>query len=251
MAARSQTTASDASRRKVGSFEVEHELGQGGMGVVSLGWQPALERRVVLKTLRRDLTDDPNQEERFRREAQAAAGVHHQNVVAVYDCFAWRGERYIAQEYVAGEDLSTVLQSLHRIKPRIAALIALEIARGLEEIHQHGIVHRDLKPSNILLGKRGEAKIADFGIALDRTGPALTQTGQAIGTPQYMSPEQLLGERADARSDLFSFAAVVYEMLATQPPFAATDPDKDEALVRRIEAGRYRSPRKLAPDTPR
>jgi hypothetical protein len=251
LASKSRTSASAPPRRKIGSFEVEHQLGHGGMGVVHLAWQPALERRVVLKTLRRDLADDPKQEERFRREAQAAAGVHHQNVVAVYDCFGWRGELYIAQEYVDGADLATVLGKLHRIDARIASLIALEVVRGLEEIHARGVVHRDLKPSNILLGKRGEAKIADFGIALDRAGPALTQTGEALGTPQYMSPEQILGERGDARSDLFSFGAVWYETLTAQPPFSETDPDQDEALVRRIEAGRYRPTRKLAPDTPR
>ncbi|UCE85087.1 MAG: serine/threonine protein kinase [Deltaproteobacteria bacterium] len=251
MAARSRSQASATPTRKIGSFEVERQLGHGGMGVVHLARQPALERSVVLKTLRRDLADDPKQEERFRREAQAAAAVHHQNVVAVYDCFAWRGELYIAQEYVDGADLSTVLGRVHRIEPHIAALIALEVMRGLEEIHARGIVHRDLKPSNILLGRRGEAKIADFGIALDRAGPALTQTGEALGTPQYMSPEQLLGERGDARSDLFSFGAVLYEMLTAQPPFTETDPDRDEALLRRIEAGRYRPIRRLAADTPR
>ncbi len=220
MASKSSATATASTSRKVGSFEVEHELGRGGMGVIYLGWQPALERRVVLKALRRGVVDDPKLEERFRREAQAAASVQHQNVVAVYDYFEWRGEPYIAQEYVDGVDLSTVPQSAGRLPPRVAALIALELVRGLEEIHVYGIVHRDLKPSNILLGKRGQAKIADFGIALDGTGPALTKTGLALGTPQYMSPEQLLGERVDGRTDLFALGALLYEMLVARAPFA-------------------------------
>ncbi|UCE85004.1 MAG: serine/threonine protein kinase [Deltaproteobacteria bacterium] len=238
-------------RRRIGSYDVERELGQGGMGVVYLARQPALDRWVVLKTLRRDLTSDPSLEERFEREAQAAAGVHHQNVVAVYDCFAWRGERFIAQEHVDGADLASVLGQVGRIDARIAALVALELVRGLEEIHTCGIVHRDLKPSNILLGRGGEAKIADFGIALDPTGPALTRTGHSIGTPPYMSPEQFLGERVDHRSDLFSFGVVLYEMLVGEPPFPDRGSEQDEALIRRIEAERYRSPRDVAPETSR
>ena len=247
---RSKSKAS-AEPKNVGSFEVEGELGQGGMGVVYLARQPALDRQVVLKTLRRDLSEKESIHERFKREAQAAASIHHQNVVAVYDCFPWRGLRYIAQEYVAGADLGCVLQQLSCIAPRVAALIVLELARGLEEIHSRGIVHRDLKPSNILLGRNGEVKIADFGIALDPTGPALTQTGHAIGTPPYMSPEQYLGDRVDERSDIFAVGVLLYEMLTGEPPFAETDSDTGEGLLRRIEAGRYASPRQSASNTPR
>jgi len=242
---------SASTAKKIGSFEIERELGQGGMGIVYLARQPGLERSAVLKTLRRDLSEDPNLEQRFRREAQAAASVHHQNVVAVYDCFTWRGERFIAQEYVEGEDLSAVLRAVRRLSPRVAALIALELARGLEEIHARGIVHRDLKPSNVLLGHSGESKIADFGIALDASGETLTQTGHALGTPLYMSPEQLLGERADTRSDLFSLGVVLYEMLTGKAPFAEAEPEQSESLIHRIQAGRFASPRKLAPETPR
>jgi serine/threonine-protein kinase len=236
-------------RKSIGTFEVERELGQGGMGVVYLARQPALERRVVIKTLRRDLGHDASCEERFRREAQAAATVHHQNVVAVYDCFAWRGERFMSQEYVDGEDLASVLQEVRRFEPRIAALVALELARGLEEIHTRGIVHRDLKPSNVLLGRGGEAKIADFGIALDGKSPGLTQMGHAVGTPTYMSPEQFMGERVDTRSDLFTFGILLYEMLSGEPPFR--EEEEGPSLLRRMEAGRYRPVRRLAPETPR
>jgi len=242
--------AGDPSGRKIGTYEVEDELGQGGMGVVLLARQPTLERRVVLKTLRRDLADDPTSEERFTREAQAAAGVHHPNVVVVYDCFGFRGERFIAQEHVDGKDAASALTQVERFDPRIVALIALELARGLEEIHAHGIVHRDLKPANILLGRAGEAKIADFGIALDVGGANLTQTGHSVGTPQYMSPEQLLGARVDYRSDLFSFGVVLYEMLTGQRPFPEATAE-GRALVERIEAGRFVPVRSLAPKTPR
>ena len=170
----------------------------------------------------------------------------------MYDCFAWRGLRYIAQEYVAGTDLGCVLAARASASaPRVAALIVLELARGLEEIHSRGIVHQDLKPSNILLGRSGEVKIADFGIALDPTGPALTQTGHAIGTPPYMSPEQYLGDRVDERSDIFAVGVLLYEMLTGEPPFAEADSDTGEGLLRRIEAGRYASPRQSASNTPR
>ena len=242
--------AADPSGRKIASYEVEEELAQGGMGVVYLAQQPSLERRVVLKTLRRDLAEDPTHEERFTREAQAAARVHHPNVVVVYDCFSWRGERFIAQEHVDGKDVASVLSQVGRFDPRIVGLVALEVARGLEEIHARGIVHRDLKPANILLGRAGETKIADFGIALDAKGSSLTQTGQSMGTPFYMSPEQLRGARVDARSDVFSFGVALYEMLTGRRPFAEESPE-GTGLVERIEAGRRPPVRKLAPNTPR
>jgi len=240
----------DPSGRRIASYEIEEELAQGGMGVVYLAQQPSLERRVVLKTLRRDLAEDPNQEERFTREAQAAARVHHPNVVVVYDCFSWRNERFIAQEHVDGKDVASVLGQVSRFDPRIVGLVALEVARGLEEIHAHGIVHRDMKPANILLGRAGETKIADFGIAIDMKGSTLTQTGQSMGTPLYMSPEQLRGARVDPRSDQFSLGVVLYEMLTGKRPFADETPDGD-GLVERIEAGRRPPVRKLAPATPR
>jgi serine/threonine protein kinase len=121
----------------------------------------------------------------------------------------------------------------------VVAHLALELARGLEEVHAQGLVHRDLKPSNVLLGRSGEVKIADFGIVLPLAGPALTATGHAMGTPPYMSPEQLLGERVDARSDLFSLGVMLYELLAGAVPFEVGDPETGDALLRRIQGRRY------------
>jgi tRNA A-37 threonylcarbamoyl transferase component Bud32 len=244
---------SNSPRKTIGNYEIRRELAQGGMGVVYLATQPALEREVVIKTLRRGLADDPKLEERFRREAQAAAAIHHQNTVAVYDCFAWRGERFIVQEYVAGEDLAAVLRIVRRVDPAIAGLIALEIARGLEEVHARNVVHRDLKPANVLIGRAGEVKIADFGIALEQQKSALTQVGHAVGTPGYMSPEQHRGERADPRSDAFSFGVLLYEMLTGALPFQQSDEDDEDepALLRQIEAGHYVPARRLTPGIPR
>jgi len=238
-------------RKTIGAFEIEKTLGEGGMGVVHLATQADLDRHVVIKALRRELADDASAEERFLREAQAAASVHHQNVVAVYDCFAWRGDRYITQEYVEGANLAHVLVAVGRFQPRIAMLVALEISSGLEEIHARGIVHRDVKPSNILIGRTGEAKIADFGIAYDSRAPGLTRTGHTVGTPVYMSPEQLVGDRVDPRSDVFSLGVVLYEMLAGEPPFVDGESPQGEGMLRRIESGRYRGVRRAAPRTPR
>jgi len=237
--------------RSVGSFEIERELGQGGMGVVYLARQPDLGRRAVLKTLRKGLAGDRRLADRFLREARTAAAIHHPNVVSVYDCFAYRSERYIAQEYVDGKDLATVLKQTGGLAPRVAALVALEAARGLEEIHARGIVHRDLKPSNLMLGRGGEVKIADFGIVLEARGPALTETGHTLGTPSYMSPEQLRGDRVDARSDLFATGVVLYEMLAGRPPFETEGASAGEGLLRRIERERVPPLRRAAPGTPR
>jgi serine/threonine-protein kinase len=237
--------------RKIGRYEVTAELGRGGMGVVYLARQPDVDRVVVLKTIRRDLdADEAEQEERFVREAQTAAALHHPNVVGVYDAFKWRGGRYIAQEFVDGVDAERALERAGPFPPRLAALIILEVVRGLEEIHARGLVHRDLKPDNLLLGRRGEAKIADFGIALDLKSRSLTRTGISMGTPTYMSPEQLLGAKLDFRSDLFAVGVVLYELLTGALPFGAADAE-EAPLTARIEAGRFPSVRKLAPGTPR
>jgi len=235
--------------KTIGSYEVEREIGRGGMGVVLLARQPALDRAVVLKSLRRECAEDPQLVARFEREAQAAGSVQHQNVVAVHDCFGWRGRSYICQEYVDGTDLAAALGQV-RIEPRIAGLIALELTRGLEAIHASGIVHRDLKPANVLLGRDGAVKIADFGIALDGSARALTQTGYSVGTPRYMSPEQHYGERVDERSDLFALGVVLYEMCTGMPPFDEDD-EVEGGLIRRIEAERFLPPRSLNPRVPR
>jgi len=240
----------DTPRKTIQNYAVEGELAKGGMGVVYLAEQPALERRVVLKALRRELVGEACSQERFRREARAAATIHHPNVVAVYDCFDWRGRPFISQEYVAGIDLGSALASTRRLPARIAALLALELARGLEEIHARGIVHRDLKPANVLLGQRGEVKIADFGVALDGHSENLTRAGHALGTPNYMSPEQLRGERVDARSDLFAYGVTLYEILAGVPPFRTSEEDEG-SLLQQMERGRFTPLRRAAPGTPR
>jgi serine/threonine-protein kinase len=221
------------------------------MGVVYLARQPDLDRPVVVKKMRRGLTVDPSAVERFQREARAAAAVHHQNVVAVYDCFTMRGDHYIAEEYVDGPDLRSVLDEAGRLEPRVAALIGLEIVRGMEEIHARGIVHRDLKPDNILIGTGGETKIADFGIALDGKGYGLTRPGMMMGSIPYFSPEQMLGERVDYRSDLFVFGILLYEMITSVPPFEPSQEGAQDTLLERMQGGRYVPPHRRARRVPR
>jgi tRNA A-37 threonylcarbamoyl transferase component Bud32 len=233
--------------RKLGSYEVLQELGQGGMGVVYLARQPALERLAVLKRIRRELLTDRRMLERFHREARAAAAVHHQNVVAVYDCFPVRDDHYIAQEYVDGEDLRTILDGIGRIDADVAALIGLEVIRGLEMIHASGTIHRDLKPANILLAYDGAVKIADFGIALDWRADGLTQPGTVIGSIPYVSPEQMQGKRVDYRSDLFAFGVLLYEMIVGRPPFVGSEDDSSEVVLQRMKKSQFVAPRKCAP----
>jgi hypothetical protein len=237
--------------RMLGNFTVEAGIGGGGMGEVLLGRQPTLDRPVVLKKLRRDLASTPEYVERFHREACTAAAVHHQNVVAVYDCFTYRGSYYIAQEYVDGVDLKTALDQSGSLPPRLAALILLEVARGVEAIHARGTIHRDIKPANILVGREGATKIADFGIALECNATPLTLPGHAIGSPLYMSPEQLQGERVDVRSDIFSMGVVLYEMLAGAPPYSAPEQEDAETLLSRMKRENYVPLGKAAPSSPR
>jgi serine/threonine-protein kinase len=221
------------------------------MGVVVLARQLSLDRPAVLKRIHSELATNPELEARFEREAIAAGRLHHPNVVSVYDRFQYRGAHYIATEYVDGVDLSVILSSESRLPWRIAATIALEMARGLEAIHAEGTLHRDLKPQNLLIGRRGEVKITDFGLALDTSGAALTLPGTVVGTPPYMPAEQLRGERVDPRADVFSFGCVLYEMLTNRPPFEVPEENAAESLLARVESGRYPRIRATRHDVPR
>jgi eukaryotic-like serine/threonine-protein kinase len=205
--------------RRVGPYRVLEELGSGGMAVVYKAVQPALDRLVALKELRSEYVHDRQIATRFEREATSLATLQHGNIVHVYDFLRDEESAYIVMEFVEGIDLFDVLSQSGRMPSDIAALIGSQVAEGLEYAHYRGIVHRDIKPSNILVSKKGEVKIMDFGIARDPGKSELTQVGLAVGTPAYMAPEQIRGDRIDFRTDIFAFGIVLYEMLAGDKPW--------------------------------
>ncbi|HZI60714.1 MAG TPA: serine/threonine-protein kinase [Pyrinomonadaceae bacterium] len=238
-----------------GRFRIEREIGTGGMGTVYLATHLGLERPVAVKIIKREFAGDADVADRFLREARTMAKLHHHHAAMIFDAGNLPdGRHFIVMEFVDGETLSQVLASQGRFTPSRAVEIATQICDVLEEAHRLGIIHRDLKPSNILLGKRGVC-VLDFGVAkvlassAESTAThASTGSGQLIGTPRYMSPEQCLGQRIGARSDLYSLGVLLYEMLAGRPPF--TDPLQSALLVKQATAPAPPLPR-LRQDIPR
>jgi serine/threonine protein kinase len=209
--------------RRIGRYEIEQTLGRGAMGVVYLARDPLIDRRVALKTLRLDLDTEYAGEfrERFFREAKAAGGLNHTGIVTIHDVGEdpESGLVFIAMEYIEGRDLKQLLADGQPFRPSEAARIAADVARALDYAHSMGVVHRDIKPANIILTQDGTAKITDFGIArLDSSN--LTVEGQFIGTPNFMSPEQITGKTVDGRSDIFSLGVVLFTLLTGKRPFA-------------------------------
>ena len=199
-------------------YRVMQRLGTGGMADVFLVEDQQLGRKVALKLLHRRFAEDPAFVERFRREAQAAAGLQHQNIVSVYDRGEWDGTYYIAMEYLAGRTLKQVIREEAPLDPVRAIDIAIQILKAASFAHRRGIVHRDLKPHNVMVDDAGNATVTDFGIA--RAGASdMTETGSIMGTAQYLSPEQAQGHSVNASSDLYSVGIVLYEMLTGRVPF--------------------------------
>ena len=204
-------------------YELGPRIGRGGMADVFLARDILLDRQVAVKVLFPEHAVDPNFVERFRREAQAVAGLNHTNIVGVYDWGQTGNTYFMAMEYVKGRTLAEALRTSGRLNPRSAAIVAGTIANALAYAHRNNVVHRDIKPANILMGDDGSIKVADFGIAraLDAGHDAgLTQDGAVMGTATYFSPEQAKGEGLDPRSDLYSLGVVMYELLTGRPPFS-------------------------------
>jgi eukaryotic-like serine/threonine-protein kinase len=191
------------------------------MSTVYLALDQTLERSVAVKVLHAGISDQPDQIERFRREARAVAQLSHPNVVAVIDAGEDGGHPYIVFEHVEGETLKQRIDRLGRLPVDEAAAYAIEIGRGLAAAHARRLVHRDVKPQNVLIDAEGRAKVTDFGIALSLESDGLTKTGRVLGTTDYVSPEQAMGQDVDARSDIYSLGILLYEMLTGQPPFQA------------------------------
>ncbi len=206
----------------IGRYRLLQLLGRGGMGEVYAAHDPELDRRVAIKILRADVRNPDAHRARFMREAQAVARLNHPNVVGIYDVGNAGGRIFLAMELVEGETLARWLAAGPRAVPEILSLFA-QAGRGLQAAHQAGIVHRDFKPQNVMLGRDGAARVMDFGLAASAEPspdePRLTVAGSLLGTPHYMSPEQLLGNRADPRADQFSFCVALWEALHGALPF--------------------------------
>ena len=208
---------------KVSRYEITGELGKGAMGRVYKAVDPTIGRTVALKTMRLDVHGLETDEmlRRFKNEARLAGVLNHGNIVTIYDAGEQDGLFYIAMEYIEGITLHGVLNERKTLSPEEIINISKQICAGLDHAHHHGVIHRDVKPANIMLEPDGTAKIMDFGIA--KSGGGLTSTGQVLGTPNYMAPEQVRGHALDGRTDLFSFGVMLYEMTTGEKPFAGNN----------------------------
>ena len=206
---------------KLGRYVIVEEIGQGAMGVVYKAVDPLIDRTVAIKTINLDLSKEElaNFEKRFQREVQSAGKLNHPNIVTVYDVGRTEGVAYMAMEFLEGKELREILDSGVVLPIEKITHISSQVAEGLAFAHEHGIVHRDVKPANVMVMKNGLIKITDFGIA-QMSSASRTVSGMVMGSPKYMSPEQVVGQAVDGRSDIFALGVVIYEMLTGKTPFA-------------------------------
>src|SRR3954466_13380218 len=202
-----------------GRSRVVGRLGSGGMADVYCAEDLQLGRNVALKVLHSRFADDAEFRERFRREARSAAGLQHQNVVAIYDRGEWDGNYYIAMEYLDGRTLKEIVQRDGPLAPERAIDMTVQVLRAARFAHRRGIIHRDIKPHNVIVDEEGRAKVTDFGIARAAGASDMTQTGSIMGTAQYLSPEQAQGHAVSEPSDLYSAGIMLYELLTGRVPF--------------------------------
>ena len=208
----------------LGKYEVRREIGRGAMGVVYEGYDPLIKRSVALKVIRADQLageEAGNVIARFRREAQAAGRLSHPNIVSIYDFGEDNGVWYIAMEFVKGRELKEFFEGNERFTIADIVRIMSQMLNALDYSHRQGVIHRDIKPANVFVMADGSVKVADFGIAHIESSN-LTQVGTVLGTPSYMSPEQIMGLPIDGRSDLFSAGVILYQFLTGERPFAGS-----------------------------
>ena len=214
----------------IGKYQIQRVLGRGGMGTVYEALDPFINRKVALKTMIAGLADNAELKTRFLREAQAAGGLRHRNIVTVYDLGDDKGQPYIAMEFIEGTDLEKVIQNREPLTVEWKLDILRQVCEGLAYAHKAGIVHRDIKPANVRVTNEGEVKIMDFGIAHLQSS-TMTKSGLVLGTVHYMAPEQIEGQKVDHRADVFSVGAIAYELIAYKRPF---DGDTITAVMYKI-----------------
>jgi eukaryotic-like serine/threonine-protein kinase len=233
---------------RIGNCRILAEIGSGGMAVVYKAVQEPLGRMVAIKALKPSIAMDSQFAKRFEREAHFMASLQHENILHVYDFLKDGSTMYIIMEYVQGIDLYDLLERTPVLPVEVGAIIALQVARALDYAHFRGIIHRDIKPANVMISHQGEVKLMDFGIARDDKLSDLTETGTGLGTPSYMSPEQILGDKLDFRSDLFSLGILLYQMITGRKPFVEDDA---RTVMQKIRLDRYTAPRKVISAVPR
>ena len=207
-----------------GRYEIIEELGTGGMGRVYRVEDTKLKQEIALKLIKPEIAFDKKTIERFRNELRTARNVRHKNICGMYDLGEERGTHYITMEYVRGEDLKSLIRKMGLLSAGQAITIAKQVCDGLVEAHRLGVVHRDLKPQNVMIDTDGNARIMDFGIARSLEAKGITGAGMMIGTPEYMSPEQVEGKEVDQRSDIYSLGIILYEMMTGRVPFEGDTP---------------------------
>ena len=248
-----QAARSDVSKRTPDfgpRYRVERILGEGGMGTVYKAWDKELERTVALKLVRRDLTHDPNVSERFKQELLLASKVSHRNVLRIHDLGDGPGDtKFISMAYIEGQDLNQLLRKERKLSLDRALNIARQLCEALDAAHAEGVVHRDLKPQNILVDQHDHIYVSDFGLAKSlESDLGMTRTGQFLGTPRYMSPEQAEIGHVDHRSDLYAFGLILCEMVTGDLPFEHADSTM-QMMYQRVH-GTPRDPRELNHDLP-
>lgn len=233
--------------RKVGDCRILGPLGKGGMAQVYRGLHEGLQREVAIKELDPATAKNVEQLSRFKREAMALAGFRHQHIVTLYDLVEKNDGLYMVMELVDGPTLGELIKEA--VLPGDAvAVIGLQLASALEHAHFHRVVHRDLKPGNVMLSSWGDVKLMDFGIAQQEDLDRLTRTGMAVGTPSYMSPEQVTGGPVDPRSDIYSLGVMLYEALAGKRPFTGANPGE---VFAKVTTGSHEKLHKAARKAPR
>lgn len=233
--------------RQLRNYEVQGEVGRGGMAVVYRAVHTELDRTVAIKELQSSFRSDEEMVERFKREAKAVASLVHPNIVQIYDFWWNKNGCYLVMEYIDGVDLKEILRKCGRFPVPVVVAIGSLLCDALAYAHGQGIIHRDVKLSNILISKKGAVKLADFGIAQILHAQDLTPSGVRVGTPAYMSPEQIQGRVLEPTSDLFSLGVVFYEMLTGRKPFPE---GSDTQMIYQVLHARPRPLRGLNPRVP-